>query len=46
MGGEGGGESSFEAWLSTALDIEKVLSGAGSDQLHVMVPDVIRSFDT
>ena len=35
-----------EAWFSTALDIEEVLSGAGGDQLHVMVADVIKSFDT
>ena len=31
---------------STALDIEEVLSGAGGDQLHVMVADVIKSFDS
>ena len=40
------GLSSVEAWFSTALDIEQVLSGAGGDQLHVMVADVIKSFDT
>ena len=28
------------------LDIEEVLSGTGGDQLHVMVADVIKSFDT
>ena len=38
--------SSVEAWFSTALDIEEVLSGAGGDQLHVIVADVIESFDT
>ena len=38
--------SSVEAWFSTALDIEDVLSGTGGDQLHVMVADVIKSFDT
>ena len=38
--------SSVEAWFSTALDIEEVLSGTGGDQLHVMVADVIKSFDT
>ena len=27
-------------------DIEEVLSGTGGDQLHVMVADVIKSFDT
>ena len=42
----GNGLSSVEAWFSTALDIEEVLSGAGGDQLHVMVADVIKSFDT
>ena len=41
----GNGLSSVEAWFSTALDIEEVLSGAGGDQLHVMVADVIKSFD-
>ena len=42
----GNGLSSGEAWFSTALDIEDVLSGTGGDQLHVMVADVIKSFDT
>ena len=42
----GKGVSSVEAWFSTALDIQEVLSGAGGDQLHVMVADVIKSFDT
>ena len=42
----GRGLSSVEAWFSTALDIEDVLSGTGGDQLHVMVADVIKSFDT
>ena len=36
----------LRAWFSTALDIEDVLSGTGGDQLHVMVADVIKSFDT
>ena len=40
------GVSSVETWFSTALDIEEVLSGAGDVQLHVMVADVIKSFDT
>ena len=44
--GPGNGVSSVEAWFSNALDIEEVLSGAGGDQLHVMVADVIESFDT
>ena len=42
----GNGLSSVEAWFSTALGIEEVLSGTGGDQLHVMVADVIKSFDT
>ena len=42
----GNGLSSVEAWFSTALDIEDVLSGTGGDQLHVLVADVIKSFDT
>ena len=37
--------SSVDAWFSTALDIEEVMFGAGGDQLHVMVADVIKSFD-
>ena len=32
--------------FSTALNIEEVLARIGSDQLHVMVADVIKSFDT
>ena len=39
----GNGLSSVEAWFSTALD---VLTSTGGDQLHVMVADVIKSFDT
>ena len=42
----GNGLSSVEAWFSTVLDIEEVLSGIGGDQLHVMVADVIKPFDT
>ena len=38
--------SSVEAWFSTALDIEEILAGAGGGQLHVLVADVIKSFDT
>ena len=39
----GNGLSSVD---STALDVEEVLAGIGFDQLHVMVADVIKSFDT
>ena len=41
----GNGLSSIEAWFSTSLDIEEVLSGTGGGQLHVMVAVVIKSFD-
>ena len=41
-----GSLSSVEAWFATALDIDEVLSGVGRDQLHVMVADVIKSFNT
>ena len=49
-------EVSFQSWVmvspqlklgfATALDIEEVLFGVGGDQFHVMVADVIKSFDT
>ena len=42
----GSGVSSVDAWFSTASDIEEVLAQVGSDQLHVLVADVIKSFDT
>ena len=42
----GGGRSSVEAWYSTALDIEMVLSGAVDSDAHFFVSDVIKSFDT
>ena len=42
----GNGLSSVDVWFSTALEIEEVLSGIGGDQLHVMVADVVKSFDT
>ena len=45
MFSRGNGLSSVEAWFSTALDIEEILSGTGGDQLHVMVADVIKFFD-
>ena len=41
----GNGLSWIEAWFSTALEIEEVLAGAGSDQLHVLVADVMKSYD-
>ena len=42
----GNGLSLVEAWFSSALDIEEVLSGTGGDQLNVIVADVIKSFET
>ena len=42
----GNGLSSVEACFYSKLDIEEVLSGTGGYQLHVMVADVIKSFDT
>ena len=42
----GGGCSSVEAWYSTALDIEEVLSGAADSDVHLFAADVVKSFDT
>ena len=42
----GGGRSSVEAWFTTALDIEEVLSGVVQGDVHVFVADVIKSFNT
>ena len=42
----GGGRSSVEAWFTTAIDIEEVLSGVVQGDVHVFVADVIKSFDT
>ena len=41
----GGGRGSVEAWYTSALDIEEVLSGASDSHLHLFVADVIKSFD-
>ena len=41
-----GGRSSVEAWYTTALDIEEVLSGVVDSDVHLFVADVIKSFDT
>ena len=37
---------SVDAWYSTALDIEKVLSGVADSDVHLFVADVVKSFDT
>ena len=42
----GGGRSSVEAWYTTALDSEEVLSGAVDSDIHLFVADAIKSFDT
>ena len=42
----GGGRGSVEAWYTTALDIEEVLSGSVGSHVHLFVADVIKSFDT
>ena len=42
----GGGRSSVQAWFTTALDIEEVLSGIVEGDIHIFVADVIKSFDT
>ena len=44
--GAGSGRSSVEAWYTTALDIEEVLSGVADSDVHLFVADVIKSFDT
>ena len=40
------GRGSVEAWFSSALDIEEVLSGAAGSDIHLFVTDVVKSFDT
>ena len=42
----GCGRGSVEAWYSTALDVEEVLSGAADSHVHLFVADVVKSFDT
>ena len=42
----GGGRSSVEAWYTTALDIEEVLSGVVDSDVNLFVADVVKSFDT
>ena len=42
----GCGRSSVQAWFTTALDIEEVLSGIVEGDVHIFVADVIKSFDT
>ena len=42
----GGGRSPVEAWYTTAVDVEEVLSGVVDFDVHIFVADVIKSFDT
>ena len=42
----GSGRGSVEAWYTSSLDIEEVLSGAADSDVHLFVADVIKSFDT
>ena len=42
----GGGRGSVEAWYTSSLDIEEVLSGAADSHVHLFVADVVKSFDT
>ena len=41
----GGGRGSVEAWYTSSLDIEEVLSGATDSHVHLLVADVVKSFD-
>ena len=41
-----GGGGSVEAWYTSSLDIEEVLTGAADSDVHLFVADVIKSFDT
>ena len=41
-----GGRGSVEAWKTSALGIEEVLTGAADSHLRLFVADVIKSFDT
>ena len=42
----GGGRGSVEAWYTSSLDIEEVLSSASHSHVHFFVADVVKSFDT
>ena len=36
----------MDAWYTTSIDIEVVLSNTRHDDLHISVADVVKSFDT
>ena len=42
----GCGRGSVVAWYTSSLDIEEVLAGAADSHVHLVVADVIKSFDT
>ena len=42
----GGGRGSVEAWKTSSLDIEEVLTGVADSHVHLFVADVVKSFDT
>ena len=42
----GGGRGSVQAWYTSVLDTEEVLTGASDSHVHLFVADVIKSFDT
>ena len=42
----GGGRGSVEAWYTSALDVEEVLTAATDSDVHLFVADVVKSFDT
>ena len=42
----GKGVSSVDAWYTTSIDIEEVLSNTRHDDFHIFVADVVKSFDT
>ena len=39
----GGGRLSVEAWYTSSLDIEEVLSGVADSDVHLFVADVVKS---
>ena len=41
----GRGQGSVEAWCTLALDIAESLSRVGDDHVHLIVADVVKSFD-
>ena len=42
----GSGRGSVEAWYTSSLDIEEVLTGVVDSDVHLFVADAIKSFDT